>query len=291
MCLSSIGFAGTFFFVHIAEKTYSFPPTSSAFLRALMHTTFASVYIVAFLPIRTLFCRLSYRQRLTLFFRGAAGSLGNVLLFIALSLLPVGDAIAIFFISPVLTMLISHIVLSESITCLEMLAGLISSVGVVLVAQPGPDSAIKSIDRILGSVSALASAFFSAVAYVSVRSLGGSIHFMMSVLSLSAATIVSAAAMGGAIGPIDIMSMKEGAILAIISALFAFIGQCCLNKGLQLCRAGPGILIRNLDVPIAYTLGLIFLGEEPSWIGVFGSFLVISGTLMIALRQLMRHNF
>ena len=288
MCLSTIGFSSMSFLIHIAEQNYSFPPTSSAFIRALIHTTFATVYLAFIFPSRNLVSHLSYSQRILLVFRGIVGALDLVFLFIALRLLPVGDAITIFFSGPVFTMLLSHFVLKEPMNRLELLGALVSLTGVVLVAAPGSGPAIDPADRILGSVAALAAAILSSVAYIAVRSLGTAIHYMVSVWSFSAATIATSAAMGGAIGPAGMAEMKQGAILSVLAALFAFGGQCCLNKGLQLCRAGPGILIRNLDVPMAFILGLVFLGERPSWAGLFGSALVLLGTLLVGWLKIVR---
>ena len=113
-------------------------------------------------------------------------------------------------------------------------------------------------------------------------------HYMSSVMSFSTATIFTSLALGGAIGWADIVRMKHGAILAVWSALFAFAAQCCLNKGLQLCRAGPGTVIRNLDVPVSFFLGLVVLGEKPTWMGVFGSIITVGGTAMIGIATWMR---
>jgi len=123
-------------------------------------------------------------------------------------------------------------------------------------------------------------------AYVTIRSLGTGIHFMQSVLSHGLGTIVVGVLMGGAMSPSQLLAHKEGTLHIIISSLFAFAGQCCMNKGLQLCRAGPGLLIRNLDVPVAYILGLLFLGETVSLLGIIGSFLVFFSAVMIGVRKI-----
>lgn len=276
------------FITHIAETSYSFPPTSSAFIRATVHTTLATCYFISFLPFRTLFSSLTPHQRRTLLFRGVIGSIDVCLLLISLRLLPVGDAITIFFSSPVITMLMCHYVISEPFTRLELLAGLVSFSGVALISRPGSGPAVDTTDRLVGSLCAFAAAVLSSMVYVAVRSMGDGVHFMTHILSLSAAMIVTSAGLGGAIGPAGLVRMKEGALAAFVAALFAFGGQCCLNKGLQLCRAGPGTLIRSLDVPILYLLGMVFLGEKPTWFSLAGSCLVLTGTIMVTVLQLMR---
>lgn len=288
MCLSTIGFSGSSFFTHIAEHTYSFPATSSACIRGTVHTLFATVYLISFLPVRALFSRLTPHQRRTLIFRGFVGAIDVCFLLMALRLLPVGDAVTIFFCSPVITMLMSHYVLSEPFSRLELLAGIICFSGVALISRPGSGPVIDTTDRLLGSFCAFAAAVLSSMVFVAVRSMGTGVHFMVSVLSLSVATILVSAGLGGALSPAGLVRMKEGALAALGAALFSFSGQCFLNKALQLCRAGPGTLIRNLDVPITYLLGLLFLGEKPSWFSLVGSCLVLTGTLMIGVLQLLR---
>lgn len=110
---------------------------------------------------------------------------------------------------------------------------------------------------------------------------------MSSVLSLGLGVLVVSVVLGGAVNPIALLNNPSGLAMLVLSSLFGFVGQCLINRGLQLCQAGHGSLIRNLDVPVAYLLGLVFLGERPSWYSFAGSFLVVGSALMIGIRQMM----
>lgn len=291
MALSTLGYSGMSFFTHIAENKYGISVASSVFVRAVIHTTFSTVYILCFLNTREMLSRFSTTQRLLLIARGVAGSIGMVLVYTSLQKLPVGDAIAVYFCNPVITMMLSAALLGEAITRADGLAAFMSFAGILLIARPGfNDEAgiVSNSDRIIGSLAAFAGAWLGAAAYVIVRFLGTSVHFMTSVFSLSFACILTSVLLGGFIGPSGLIENKEGAINIIVAALFAFAGQVCLNKGLQHCRAGPGVLIRNLDVPISYVLGMLFLGEAPHWFSFVGAGFVLSGTLMLALRAVLR---
>lgn len=290
MALSSIGFSGMAFFTHIAEEKYNFSPASTLFVRGSIHSIATSLYIAWFLGLRGTFHRLSSRQRLLLIVRGGSGAFGLICMFNALQKLPVGDAVAIFFCSPVIIMLLSGAILGEPITGLHCFAAVASFGGILLIARPGfndETGIISKRDRIIGSLAAFASAWFNGFEYVIVRGLGTSIHFMTSVLALSIASVIASIPLGGPIGLESLLGNREGTANIMLSVLFAFLAQVCANKGLQYCRAGPGGLTRNLDVPISYLLGLLFLGEKPSWLSSVGSCIVLSATFMIALQSIL----
>lgn len=287
MAVSCLGFSGMTFTVHMAEKQFHFPPLSAQFIRALVQTALCLVCIFAFVDIRQNIARLTRYQIKLLAFRGSVGALGIICVYKSLQLLPIGDAVTIFFFGPIITMLLSNLVLAEPITPLDGIAAVSSFIGVLLISRPGfKIDDIFNSHRIAGSLFAFGGAFFSSVAYVTIRNLGTSIHFILSVLSLGLGSIITSVTLGGAVGPGIFISMREGALLVLISSLFAFAGQCCLTKGLQHCRAGPGVLIRNVDVPLAYILGLLFLGEAPSWLSLCGSCMVLFSAVMLGVRQI-----
>lgn len=204
----------------------------------------------------------------------------------ALRLLPFGEAVTIFFCSPVITMLLSHYVISEPYSCLELLAGVICFSGVYLIPRPGSGPAIVTADRLLCSMFALAGAVLSSTVFAAVRSRVTHVHFMVSVLSFSVATILVSAGLGGVIPPAGLVHMREDAIASRGASLSSFRGQCFLNNAIQLCRAGPGTIIRNFDASMTYLLEVHFLGEKRSWFRLVGSCLVLTRTVMIGVLEL-----
>lgn len=292
MAISTLGFCAQSLFVHIAEESYHFPVASTIFIRAIVQTLFSCLYLIRFTDMPNLFSSLTRTQWKLLAFRGITGSLAMYALFAALRLLPVGDAITIYFFTPVITMALSSIVLHERIAFIHAIAAVISFIGVILVSRP--DFGLSSTplvtvsDRVFGALLALASAFLSSAVYVTIRHLGTSIHYMLSVFSLGVACFLTSSLAGGIIGPRALIANKEGASAVLLSTFFAFAGQTTFNKGLQHCRAGPGALIRSLDVPMTYILAMVFLHEEPTVIRIIGSGLVLLASVMIGLRQIFR---
>lgn len=85
------------------------------------------------------------------------------------------------------------------------------------------------------------------------------------------------------------MALQRGGLLTAISTgLTSFIGQCLLNSGLQRCKAGPGILITNVEVPIVFLLGALFLQEKPPMITSCGSALILSAAIVIGFENINR---
>lgn len=289
MALSSIGFSAMSLLVHIATTKYDLSSSSCFFIRAVVQATLSYLYIAIFLNPRQILISLTPRQWKLLAFRGIIGSIAMAAFFHSLQLLPIGDAVSIFFISPILTMLLSSLILAEPITRIDAIAAAVSFSGIILVARPGFGSVSSfTPHRIVGVLSAMAAALFSAFAYVTVRNLGTSVHFMTNVFSLGFASVFTSLILGGAITPAYIAQMTKPIGLALLSSLFAFGAQSFLNNGLQHCPAGPGALVRNLDVPMAFILGLTFLKERPNITSFVGSSLVVCGTVMIGLRKIIR---
>lgn len=290
MAVSCFGYAIMSLLFHIAETTYSFPPVSAVFVRSLVLIGFSSLYIIKNLDVSETLTSLSTRQRSLVALRGLMGGFAVLTSVLSLKYLPVGEATSIFFINPVITLVISHIVLSEPLTFLDCIATAASLVGILLVSYPDGESQSETSarERIIGSALGIACAFLSSVAYVVIRSLGKSIHYMVNVLSLGVAILLISVSMGGYVGPQAIMSNKWGSLLIFIGSVTAFIAVAFLTVGLQNCNAGRGLLIRNLDVPLTYMLGMLFLAEIPTALRLLGSAMVLSSAVMVGMREMMQ---
>lgn len=77
--------------------------------------------------------------------------------------------------------------------------------------------------------------------------------------------------------------------IAVFACCLGFLGQCLLNAGLKFSRASTGTLLRNIDVPLGYCMGL-FLGEIPKFFAIFGSALVLIGTAIVAANASRKDN-
>lgn len=291
MAFSTLGSSLNSFFVHVATSVHGLPFATAFLIRAILQTCFAFLLLSVLRPYRPF--SLTYQQWGFLSLRGIFGGIAMYLLFRSLKLLSVAVAQTIFFFNPILTMFFSAMFLSEPIFLFDGIASIISFTGIILVFYPFPtrgEEIISSATHYSGAVSALLAAIFGSMAYTAVRRLGNSVHFLLNVSSLGVASIVMGFLLGGFMTPSSLLENSKGTLYAVAGSLCAFAYQCLFTIGLQLCPAGPAMLMTYLDVPLTYTFGVILLGEKPSWFSIVGSSLVLMGSSVIGLRRAMPHR-
>ena len=119
----------------------------------------------------------SNRVRLILFLRTMAGFVGIALVFLALELIPLGDATVLMMLSPLISSILGFLILGEPWRFPEFLATVISLTGAILVAKPpfifGSDLEHNNGSSFYFGVGlALSAALSAAFAYIFVRMLG-----------------------------------------------------------------------------------------------------------------------
>lgn len=188
---------------------------------------------------------------------------------------------------PILTLMLSSIVLGESAGMLHVVAAVLSFVGVVLVSNPTLSIDLGSVHTsgyVFGLICVSISACVLACTIILIRSIGTEVSFMTLVLVYSFFVTAAGIAMGGA----DIQKMLQdprGLAITLIASVFGFIAQCCLNFGFSRCPAGAGSVIRTIDVPLAFVLALISLHEVPHTMSIVGSMLVIIGVGLVGFNR------
>lgn len=213
-------------------------------------------------------------------FRGVLGSASYAITYTALSLAPIGIVTSIFFLNPISTIILSSFVLKEKITSTEGFAASLSIIGALFVANPTMEVPSKLSPSYLTGISlAFLSAIVVSAAFVSISALGRRVHFMVNVFSFA----TGGTFIGMFLGGMRLTGTTQGLWMTAGGCVLGFVGQCFLNLGFQYARASTGSLLRNIDVPLAYVLGLIFLGEVPHLVSVLGSGLVIVGTIIVAV--------
>ena len=215
--------------------------------------------------------------------RGLFGAVSLSLTYTALSLVPLGVCTSLFFLNPIFTIILSSITIGERVSRKEMLAVASTIVGVMLIANPTMEMPGQlSASYVLGVCIVLTSSVVVSVAFVTVRAMGKRVHFLANVLTFGISTAMIGLVLGGAALP----GFTKGIALALVGCVFGFFGQCCLNLGFQCCRASTGSLLRTIDVPLAYLLGLVFLGEVPHFVSLVGSAIVIGGNVVVGLASI-----
>ncbi|KAK9765444.1 hypothetical protein K7432_006227 [Basidiobolus ranarum] len=285
MAFTSLGFSFSSLFVKLSGAR--FPPLEITFFRSVVQ------FLLAFVGCLLQGVHPFGRRDLVfgLLIRGFAGSIGLAFFYIAVTALPLADATVLFFINPIFTAILARIVLKESFGVLDMVASFSSLLGVGLVAKPefifgeDPTKNIDTQTRLMGVVAALIGASMSAIAYITVRKMGRGVPPLVHVVYFGAVSTIFSLFGTFIFEKPSLPDNSTQWMYLMMIGLTAFAGQVMLTKGLQLSPAGPGTLMRNLDVIFAFTFGVFIFHETPNRFTILGAVLIIGSTIVVGLHK------
>lgn len=266
---------------------HNFPFSCVMVIRGIFQTTFALFYIVWVSGMKSF--NISRQHWGLVCARGIVGSLSLSFKYFAYSRLPMGIFTSVFILNVVFTMLLGQALLGEMIAPIEAGAALCSFLGVLLVAYPDMRLDIgqsHSGGFMIGLAAALAAAFSSAATYCLLRTVSTHVNFMVLVLAQGVSITMYGVLFGGASVGHFVHDDPRALQLIAFGCIFGILGSCCLNMAYKYCRAGTGTLVRIIDVPFSYLLGVVFLGEIPQPMSLVGSVFVLAGTGIVASRKL-----
>lgn len=212
------------------------------------------------------------KRRWLLIWRGAIGTAALLCVYAALAALPLAAATVLQYLYPPFTALLAWLLLGEPIGKRVLAAMALGWLGVLLVAQPG--GATLALFPVLIAV---AGALFTALAYVSVRSLGASEHplvivfyFPLVALPLSLPLV--------ALNPV--LPTPAELLWLIGVGIFTQLGQVYLTRSLTALPAAKATAISYAQVLFAGGWGWLLFGESiDSWT-IAGAGLVLAATLV-----------
>jgi len=198
--------------------------------------------------------------RLLLVLRGVVGFFGLFGIYYSLQYLDLSDATVLTFLAPILTGYFGRIFLKEPFLRTELFAGLVSLLGVILIARPQslfgtseiPGQA-TGLQRLAAVGVALLGVVGAAAAYISIRAIGHRAHPLISV-SLFAlyATLVSSIGLVVLHIPFVFPKTFFGWAEWIVIGVSGFVAQFLLTSGLQRERAGRGVTMIYLQMVFAF---------------------------------------
>lgn len=292
MLLAAIFFSLGAFGIRVSQSVYGMSTDTVIFVVFSLNFIMMSLYIAFILGPSALF-GMTRRQFTLVGTRGFFGILSTIAIYKAFGLGPFGDVTAAFNVCPVATIIIAAIVLKEPILRVHIVAVVMSLIGVFLITRQTPSEAaaaaaaatvsIASV-RVIAVLMSVASGIFAAAAFTAVRCLGDSVHFIVPALSLFTFGTAYEVFLRGIPSPSQFLSYGNGSITAIITAICFSLAQILLNLGLRKCPAGPALLIRNIETPMAFLLGYVFLNEQPTPLRAFASSLIVLATVMIGVQ-------
>lgn len=213
-----------------------------------------------------------------LLLRGCFGFAGLSCVFYAITHLPIAEATVLQYLHPIFTALLAALFLGERVRPALALSVMLSLTGVLLVARPAPFFAETALDP-LAVMIAVAGAFFSGCAYVTVRRLAADEEPLVIVMYFPLVTVP--ATLPGALASWVWPSPADWAALVGVG-VFAQLGQVWLTRGMRHEPAGRATAVSYLQVVFAALWGVLFFGEGLGWITAAGAGLVLAGTLTAA---------
>ncbi|KDR72932.1 hypothetical protein GALMADRAFT_252285 [Galerina marginata CBS 339.88] len=238
--------------------------------------------------------------RLLLVSRGTGGFFGLFGIYFSLKYLSLSDAIVLTFLSPTSTAIAGSILLGETFTVRQALAGMFSLAGVILIARPAvifggaysspeggvPTDRVSPADRLLAVGVALIGVLGATMAYTSIRAVGKRAHAMHSMVFLSMICVaVSSLGMFVTNTAIVVPRQLDWLALLLMIGVFGFLGQLLLTMGLQRETAGRASMGIYIQVVFAIILEYIFFHTVPQFLSIIGMFMIIISAVYVALTK------
>jgi drug/metabolite transporter (DMT)-like permease len=214
--------------------------------------------------------------------RGLTGVIAMVCMFAALARLPLVDATAIGFATPLINVALAAIFLGEKVHVFRWSAVAVGFLGVLVMLSPHLFGAEREATSAAGALYAVAGAFLTAAAMTQVRYMSATETTASLVFSFSLiATIASLASIPwGWIKPSPMDSL-----VLFLTGIVGGIAQIMITESYR--HAGAGTV-----APFSYTamlwsiaIGFFFFGEVPEAVVLMGAGLVIAAGLFVIFRE------
>ena len=215
--------------------------------------------------------------------RGVLGGMGFVSYFYTVNALPIGDAITLMSLFPIVSIFLGRIFLSEPIVVLHLFAALGCIVGATLIARPpflfGEVEQDKNVEiDQMGYLTAGLGTIFGGCVFVLMRKAGTlGVHTLQLLFSWAVFGLLFAAILGNTTNfeSDDWVSPKRfdrSTWLELLGLLgFGILAHFLMNWAGTLAPAGLGAIFRSSDIVYAYFFEIVVFSVTPrltTYIGV-----------------------
>lgn len=202
---------------------------------------------------------IGYRRSLWL--RGFAGSTNLIFLYLAVTSLPLGDAVTITYLSLVFIPLISRIFLKEAFTITDIIFAVLAVVGVTLIARPAflfPSNDAENVPNPIGVMYGLISACLRAVSIVSLRDVGPNTYPFLNMAYYCVCGIVTTSVI------LAITNVFEFPCFSTLPYIFCLglmgvFGQFCLTMSTKTERAGTVAILKSSQIIFVYVMQVKYI--------------------------------
>ncbi|KAI9450018.1 hypothetical protein BJY52DRAFT_1419736 [Lactarius psammicola] len=229
-------------------------------------------------------------------FRGLTGFFGISGVYFSLQYLSLSDAVVLTFIVPILTGFSGAVFLKEPLSLRELLAGLCSFLGVILIAQPqflfgSPQafwdpSEVTPTQRMLSVIAALIGVVGATGAFTLIRAIGQRVHVLQSMTAYSSQCVL-----GSTLGmilfkvPLVMPTPTWWLVMLFLVVFFGFVGQTLLTMGLQRETAARGTLATYTSVVFAIMFEFIIFHTTPSTLSFIGALMIVNSAIYTTLTK------
>jgi drug/metabolite transporter (DMT)-like permease len=231
--------------------------------------------------------------------RGMCVVIANMTFFLALAAMPLADAVAIFFVSPLVITLFSVIFLKETVGPHRWLAVGMGLIGVVVMMRPA-SSSFQAV-ALLPLISAVAYASL----HVLTRKIGdtekaGTLTFYTQVTFIFVSVVMGLTTGGGRFAgsgdpSLDFLlrdwvwpATSDYWIFVLIGIASTF-GGYFISQAYRMCEAGLAAPFVYVAVVLAIFWGVMVFGEWPDQIAWIGIALIVGGGFYMLWREMV-HN-
>ncbi|MDQ2090912.1 DMT family transporter [Marimonas arenosa] len=227
--------------------------------------------------------------------RGLCVVLANMCFFLGLAALPLADAVAIFFISPLIITVFSVVFLGEHVGPRRWMAIALGFVGVLVIVKPGT-SAFQ-----LASLLPIVAAALYATLHTLTRKIGNTESAATMAFYIQLTFVVTSAAIGLALGDgrfagnahpsLDFLMRAWGPVASGDYAVLAAIGVTSVAGGYfisQAYRLSEAAFVAPFEyvaMPMAVIWGLTVFGEWPDWTAWAGIAMIVGAGLFLLWRE------
>jgi len=228
-------------------------------------------------------------------FRGLLVVLTNMTFFLALAVLPLADAVAIFFIGPLIITVFSVIFLGETVGPRRWIAVGMGLAGVIIMVRPGSSS--FQITALLPLIAAVGYAGLQ----ILTRKVGGTEKAGTLTFYIQVSFILVGTVMGLTVGDgrfavtgdpsLDFLlrewvwpSNSDWWLLLMLGTSSTFAGYF-ISQAYRLCEAGLAAPFEYTAMVLAIFWGFVVFGEWPDAVAWVGISLIVGGGLFMLWRE------
>ena len=267
----------------------------------LIRSSISVLFIVLFMfPFSGGFNAIRTKRLGTHIVRGCCVVFANMFMFMGLAALPIADAVAIFFVSPLLITILSIIFLSERVGIWRWISIFIGLLGVLIISRPG-SSAFQTA-AMFPMLGALGYAFL----HILTRKIRSSESATTMAFYIQFTFVLVACLIGLSIGDgrFDISddpslsfllrewitpNFKDYWIFVTIGVATAF-GGLFISQAYRIGEAAYVAPFEYIALPISILWGIMIFSEWPFLSGWIGILLILSSGLFMIWRESKKNN-